>query len=247
MSLYRTSGVVLRNRKLGEADKVVILYTENAGKVAASARGARRTRNRLMPVTQPFIHGNYLFFARTGLDVLSQGEIIASNRKLREDLALMAYATYFAELVDQLVEEKDPNDAVFSLLLVGLYLLNEGTVNLEIARHFFEMRLVSVLGYEPMLYECAVCGKCSGKLGGFDIENGGICCTACSGGQVFRISGETLRVLRELLTGRVNMLKDLKVSDQVLAQVEQVMTAYIEYRLPRPLRSTAFLKQVTGK
>ena len=39
MSQYRDTGVVLRTWKLGEADRIVVLFTEHHGKVRAVAKG----------------------------------------------------------------------------------------------------------------------------------------------------------------------------------------------------------------
>ena len=76
MALYRTEAVVLRTYNLGEADKILTLFTKNRGKVRASARGSRRPRNHLMGVSQVFTHGSFLIFRGKSLDSVSQGTII---------------------------------------------------------------------------------------------------------------------------------------------------------------------------
>ncbi|WP_197517911.1 DNA repair protein RecO, partial [Mycobacterium sp. E796] len=44
MRLYRDRAVVLRQHKLGEADRIVTLLTRDHGLVRAVAKGVRRTR-----------------------------------------------------------------------------------------------------------------------------------------------------------------------------------------------------------
>src|SRR5690606_36846968 len=78
MALYKAEAVVLRSRSLGEADKIVTLFTYERGKVEAVARGVRRPRSRLLGVTQLFIHGRFLPYERKSLDTISQGEIVRS-------------------------------------------------------------------------------------------------------------------------------------------------------------------------
>ena len=110
MALYRTEAVVLRTRNLGEADKILTLFSDKRGKIRAVARGSRRPRNHLMGVSQPFTYGSFLIFKGKNLDSVSQGSIIDAQVYLREDLLKMAHASYI-ELVDRLTEEYDPNQA----------------------------------------------------------------------------------------------------------------------------------------
>ena len=44
--LYRDVGVVLRTYKLGESDRIVVLLTEDHGKVRAVAKGVRKTHSK---------------------------------------------------------------------------------------------------------------------------------------------------------------------------------------------------------
>ncbi len=46
MALYTDEGVVLRTAKLGEADRIITLFTRMHGKVRAVAKGVRRTKSR---------------------------------------------------------------------------------------------------------------------------------------------------------------------------------------------------------
>ena len=80
MGLERVEGVVIRTRDLGEADRIVSLYTRERGKVRAVARGARRPRNRFASLAQVPIHGRFGVFQGRGLGTLSQE---SSSRRSR--------------------------------------------------------------------------------------------------------------------------------------------------------------------
>ena len=86
MVSFKGEGIVLRVRNIGEADRIVTLYTAQKGKIRAAARGARRIRNRLLSPTQVFTHGRYLVFPGKELHTLSQAEIINSYQDFRDDL-----------------------------------------------------------------------------------------------------------------------------------------------------------------
>jgi len=71
MALYKTEGIVIRTRNLGEADRIITLYTRDRGKVEGVARGSRRARSRLMGATQLFTYGHYLMYSGRSLDTMS--------------------------------------------------------------------------------------------------------------------------------------------------------------------------------
>ncbi len=239
--MYKTDGVVLRTRNLGEADKIVTVYTKTKGKVVAVARGARRIRNRLLSSTQMFTHGRYLFFDGKTLDTLCQGEIVLSFQPLRDDLDKMAYAMYLCELVDVFVEEGEPSPEIFVLLINSLKMVNEGQVLLALRR--FELRLMKCLGYHPEMHHCISCGTEPEAIIYFSKE-GGIVCSHCKPqfSTTHIVSRGTWELTKRLLDWEWSRISILHPSAFSLVEIEHCMRDYIDYRLDRPLRSLGFLQ-----
>ena len=90
--LYRTSGIVLKRVDLGEADRVLTLYTRDQGKLRAIAKGVRRTTSRSAGHLEPFTLSDLLLAVGRELDVVSQAETIGAFRDVREDLVLTSHA-----------------------------------------------------------------------------------------------------------------------------------------------------------
>jgi DNA repair protein RecO (recombination protein O) len=179
MPLYSLDAVVIKSRNLGEADKLITLYSRERGKVRAVARGARRPRNRLAASTEIFTHGNYLLFANQGLDNISQCEITESFRGLRESLEGAAAATYCLEIVERMTEEEEPGGDLFPFLLAMLRVLAADEEDLELAVRVFELGLLARLGYLPEFSQCVNCG-CEVKQGAsFSAALGGVLCGDC--------------------------------------------------------------------
>src|SRR3954467_11684218 len=110
MPLYKEQGVVLRSAKLGEADKIVTVMTQGSGKVRAVAKGIRKTTSRFGARLEPFTHVSLmLYHGRGSLDTITQAEIIAPHRGLRDDLALFAAGETMLEAVDKVAEEHERN------------------------------------------------------------------------------------------------------------------------------------------
>jgi len=114
--LNRIEGIVLKTQDYGETNKIVTLYSRDAGKITAMARGAKKPASRLAAITQPFTHGSFLIQQGRGMGTMQQGEQVESFRHIREDIEATAYASFVVELIDRAVDEQTPQASIFNLL-----------------------------------------------------------------------------------------------------------------------------------
>ena len=70
--LYRDEAVVVRQHKLGEADRIITLLTKEHGLVRAVAKGVRRTRSKFGARLEPFAHVDVLLHPGRNLDIVTQ-------------------------------------------------------------------------------------------------------------------------------------------------------------------------------
>ncbi|MGE5573870.1 MAG: DNA repair protein RecO [Bacteroidota bacterium] len=258
MALYRTEGIVLKTRNLGEADRIVTFYSPARGKVRAVARGARRPRSRFVSATQMFAHADFLVFSGKSLDSISQVEVKTSFPRLHDDLTKLAFASYAVELLDAMAEEGGGDEAdqgdeggqgsgeVFGLLLSYLHALSGGR-DPEMTTRAFEIKLASVLGYRPVLDSCARCGSADrGGQVGFDPEAGGVVCAGClgRGPVVVRLSRGTVELLKRLSDLDFERISRLGAGPGARSEMERAMRAHLDYRLDRKLQSLEFLAAV---
>ncbi|MGI6148539.1 MAG: DNA repair protein RecO [Firmicutes bacterium] len=242
MSL-RGEGIVLRVRNMGEADRVVTIYTAHYGKIRAVARGARRVRNRLLSPTQVFTHGRYLVFPGKGLHTISQAEIVNSYQEFRDDLEKMAYASYITELLDSFTEEELPSQELFMLLIAAFSLGTHG--RFALAARAFEVRLMQELGYAPQLHHCLGCGSAVQENLRFSPE-GGVVCPRCAPRyrELLPLSNGTWELMKRLTEWDVSRFGILHPSPVALGELERIMRNYIDFRLDYPLKSLEFLETV---
>src|SRR5687767_14899625 len=174
--LYRTPAVVLKRMDLGEADRILTLFTRDEGKVRAVAKGVRRTTSRSAGHLEPFALSDVLFAVGRELDVISQADTLESFRTIREDLVLTTHAYYLAEAVDLLTEERFENRAVFETLVEALHNLSV-SADARMVLIGFHLRLLHALGYRPELRECVACRVTIGPDSNrFAAHVGGILC-----------------------------------------------------------------------
>src|SRR6478672_3864222 len=134
--VYRAEAVVLRRLSIGETDRVVTLMTRERGKLNAVVKGARGPRSRLGGATEPFTHFNGMLALGQNLDVLTQAEVQNSFSGIRKDLARIGYASYFLEIVEGGVAERQPAPELWDLLVGALGTLEAATTPDVLARAF---------------------------------------------------------------------------------------------------------------
>ena len=156
MALYRDHGIVLRTYKLGEADRIVVLVTEHHGKVRAVAKGVRKTKSKFGSRLEPVSHVAVQLYERRELDIVTQVESVDHFRAIRDDLDRLGRAASMLEAVDQLALEREPNPALYRMLLGGLRTLASRDSELVTAGFFW--KLLSLEGFRPVVDACVVCG-----------------------------------------------------------------------------------------
>jgi len=247
--IYTTEAVVLRRTDLGEADRILTLFTPAYGKVRAVAKGARRTTSRLAGHLEPFTRTQLLLARGRELDIVTQAEGRERLDALRESLWHMSGAWYCSELIDRFLEATDPHPRLYNLYIQTLRLLNEGAASPTppnrgwLVLRYFELRLLDELGYRPALHNCASCGaQLKPELNGFSAELGGVLCPACSGYAQRRLSLPAFKVLRLLQTTNWEAVPNLRMESELQQEIEGVLQVALRYHLDRDLKSWSFLQ-----
>ena len=244
--VYKTQAIVLRQRKLGEADKIVTLFCANLGKVDAVAKGVRRTKSRLGGHVQPLVLGTYLIAEGRDLDIITQAATVEPFAHLREDLDRMSRGLYCAELVDRMMPERSEANPVF-LLLRDTFERLSGEPQIDLAVRFFEMRLLDELGYRPSLETCAVCDRRLEPVTNFwSSAAGGAVGPECAdeGLRLAPMSLNALKVLRLLQRSSFTEAARVRLSAGLAAEVEECLSQHIHFVLEREVRSARFVESV---
>jgi DNA repair protein RecO (recombination protein O) len=221
--------------RLGEADRIVTFVTEGHGKVRAVAKGVRRTKSRFGARLEPLGHVSLLLYQGRELDIVTQAESIEQFRVVREDLDLMGRATSMLEAADQVAQERHANPRLYSMLVGALRALGASRSPLVPAAFF--LKLLALEGFQPLLDQCASCGR-QDDLVAFDLEEGGILCRSCRRGQA--VTPEALDLMRRILGGGLaGVLSEPEGPPG--RQVEAIAARAMEHHLERRLRSLGLL------
>lgn len=244
--LYRSEAIVLRRRDFGEADRLLTLFTPEYGKIRAIAKGARKPQSRKTGHVESFMRSNILFARGRNLDLITQAELVEAYRPLREDLVRVTYASHIVELLDRFTAENDAHPQLYQLLSEALGWLAE-TKDLLLATRYYEMRLLSLVGFQPQLFHCVNCRTIiEPEDQFFSAELGGVLCPDCSraDGKKEPISLGALKMLRYLQTRAYSTVRLLRVRRPLHTELETIMHHYLQHHLERRLHSAGFLKRL---
>jgi DNA repair protein RecO (recombination protein O) len=246
---YKTGGFVLRFIDYGESDRIVTFYTNEFGKVKGIAKGARRSKKRFANAIELFSCSTIIFSKkpRQELVLIENCDVINHYPDIRADLEKTLTASYLIELMDQFTVEGKGNLQLFLLLKDFLELINNGDYSEEIIR-FFEIRLLKLTGYEPVLERCIVCNMPIDKTENpfFNPKNGGIQCVKCRHND-FSFIPVSIGTVKMLLMGKeidIDRIHRLILSKKSLKESREILGSFIQHTLGKELKSLQVLNQI---
>lgn len=242
----RVEAVVLRHMDVGEADRLLTIYTRERGKLRAVAKGARKVRSRKAGHLEPFTRVALLLARGRDWWIVTQAETVDAYLPLREELLRTGFAAYVIELVDRFIYEEGQNDALYRLLVDTL-----GRIAAEadpfLALRYYEVRLLDLLGFRPDLFHCVQCGEeIKAEEQFFSAVQGGAVCPRCGKGlpEARPISLEALRFLRHLQRSSYREAQRANIPPGVRAEMEAVLQHYLTFLLERGLNTPAFIRAI---
>jgi DNA repair protein RecO (recombination protein O) len=240
---YTTEAVVLRSFRLGEADRVLHLYTLDRGRVGAVAKGVRKTKSRFGARLEPLSHVELQLHQGSGeLQTVTGVELLSSHRSAREQPYRLTVGLVAAEAMLRLFPEQEANDRAFHALARFLELLDE--LELRDARPqadplvlSFQLKLLWLAGYLPHVTSCAECGADDG-LSGYSPRAGGAVCRNCASGAL-PLSRDGIVGIEGLLRRPLDEARDADLTPRGAREALGVITSSYEYHGGFRLRTLA--------
>jgi len=255
--LYKTEAIVLRQRKFGEADRILTLFTPTYGKLDAKAKGVRKTTSRMSGHLQPLNRCMVQLAQGHTMEVVAGCDTLESFQPLRDDLGRLSRALYAAELADRFLPERVENVSTYRLLVDTLRHL-QGTTSAgevdsstdrgqDIAVRHYEMKLLERSGFRPELGRCLGCQQALQPVQNFfSPVAGGTYCRSCgagaAGSRALSVNG--LKVLRLLQRASYKEVEGLNLPPALAEEVERHLRSYIVCVLERDVNAAAFVERL---
>ena len=252
MPAFSTPAVLLRRLDYGDFDLITTFFTLEKGKVTLIAKSAKKSTKRFSGILELFsvleIVGST--GKGKGLPVLQEAVLRKPFDGLRADLRKTSYASYWAELINNWMEENFKSVSLFYLFQHALTELNSNQTPANVLNILFQMRLLNISGLKPCLNRCSYCQQDLETIKEakicVDLQKGGILCGNCSSASATRItlSKGTIKQLLWVESGRLSKASRIKFNSAALKEGTEFLEEFVPYHLGRQPRSLKFLRQV---
>jgi len=199
MPLKDSEAIVLRTYPLREADLLVTLFTRAEGKVRGVARSAKKSQRRFGGALEPltYVRAYWEDRERHELARVDSCEVLESPLTKKVTYARAVALGHVAEVLDELLPDREVNDDIFRLALTVLRGLHDDAIWLPLT--YFDLWMTRLVGFLPELSECAVCGQAlNGSRAYFHALADGLMCSADKRLASSEITPESRRAAAEM-------------------------------------------------
>jgi DNA repair protein RecO (recombination protein O) len=243
-----THTLVLREVNYKETDKILTILTPEWGKMTVSARGCRKKGSRLAAGTQLLVYGEMTLYEFRGRWAVREAEPEQLFWGVRQDVEKLALASYFAELMELLSQEEVPAPELLSLILNSLYALDTLQKPQDQVKSTFELKLMSLAGYEPMLEGCGVCGE-EPTEPMLHLREGTLHCRKCreklGDGVSMPLTQGAVAGMRHVVLGNPKRLFSFRLGELDQKRMNDTCEAFVLTQLERGFSTLDFYKMLT--
>lgn len=235
---------MLRQHKLGEADRIVTLLTRRHGLVRAVAKGVRRTRSKFGARLEPFAHIDVQLHPGRNLDIVTQVQTIdAFAVGIVDDYTRYTTACAILETAERLAgEERAPAPRLHALTVGALRAVCDRTRPPDLVLDAYLLRAMTYAGWAPAITSCARCDR-PGPHTAFHVAAGGAVCVHCRPPGAATPTPAVFALLDALNHGR---WADTAAADEsVRKQAGGLVAAHLQWHLERRLRTLPLIERAT--
>ena len=257
---YETyTGIISREVDTGEADRYLTILSAERGKLECYAKGIRRQKSKLASQAGLMSYGEYQLFNNKDRYILTSAKAVEPFYRIREDVVKYAYAAHFLEIAGDVIVEAQAFPQALQTLLNALYVMCFRDMNPDFVSRVFEIRILALSGFAPMLDQCSVCGA-GLEPGGADfaVYGDGLVCGGeeCrnAAGRTVSVSSGALKAIKHVSQCGAAEIFKFTVNGAVASELASVIPAYLRYhfgkdydKLEEAERYRAFEREMHNK
>lgn len=228
MGVIKTKGIILSQNNMGDYDKMCTLLTPDLGKIGCSAKGARKPKSTLMAGTQLLCFGDFLIYKGAGTYHINSCEPIEIFYNLRLDIDKLTYASKVAKIVNDVTDENQNTYRVLQLTLNTIYMISESNKDLDFIFSIFKIRLLSIMGFRPIIGNCSTC-KAKENLRYFSFKDNGLKCENCGklDKGAIKISDSTIKAIRYIILSEPKKIFSFELSSENKTELQIISKIYL--------------------
>lgn len=261
MTEIKQNGLVVKERDLGENDKLLTILTERYGKLVVVAKGVKSVRNRHFACCQLFSYASFGLRKRGNYYYITDSDLLENYYDIRNDISKLSLASFICDVVDDVTQEGNNDDEILRLCLNMLYAISKEIKPLEFIRAVFEIRISAELGFSPDVEACSVCNEFETDIYYFGIIDGNIVCERCKNKPIFTnvenpflerglekpvsiVSKSVLSAIKYIISVKQSRILSFNLDDSELFSFYDVAERYLLNHLERSFYSLDFYKSL---
>ncbi|HRY60533.1 MAG TPA: DNA repair protein RecO [Patescibacteria group bacterium] len=241
---YKTQGIVIGKRDFFEADKILTVFTQDLGKIQIKAKGLKRALAKMAGHLEVFNLVELELIKGKNMYIVIGAQIIDSFEDIKKDFDRTGVYYYFCEVLDKILEEGVRHKNTFAFFLSLLEELKKKETNLLLLTVYFELNVLSYLGFKPEFLVCVGCrDEISGHKFYFSEDRGGILCETCSDKDLYsnKISQNAIKLMRLIVEKDFGFIGKVVMEKEIQEEAKRINAFFLEHVLGRELKSKQFL------
>lgn len=245
-----SDGIVLRQRKIANNRRMIVIFTKQYGKISAGTSINERNRSRSALALRPFSFAEYDLFRGRESYSINSASVRKSYFSIGEDYEKFLTASAFLEYLDKILQDEEPMPGIFDLAMDFMESISATKQNPDTLLYAFIIKSFRFLGVSPELKCCVNCGKASeefgsdgrgrtpGKIKLFSVTSGGIICEGCAerekssvGTLIYRPSFDIIEVFRFFLSKPIRTFEKVSLKPEVSDMIRKILAEYTRFYL----------------
>ena len=234
MGIIKTKGIILAQNNMGDNDKMVTVLTPDLGKIGCAARGARKQKSTLMAGTQFLCFGEFMIYKGVSSYNINSCEPIEIFYNIRLDIEKLKYAVEVAKIANDVTEENEGSYKILQLVLNTLYMISESDKDLDFILSVYKLRLLSIIGFRPMIEKCTSCNE-KDELMYFSFRDNGLKCKFCKTQDkgAIELSPATVKAIKFIIWAESKKIFSFDMSEENKKQLKLLTKIYLNKCIER--------------
>lgn len=228
MGIIKTKGIVLAQNNMGDNDKMITILTPDLGKIGCAARGARRPKSTLMAGTQFLCFADFIIYKGVSSYSINSADPIEIFYNIRLDIEKLKYAVEVTKIANDVTEENEGSYKILQLVLNTLYMISESDKDLDFILSIYKLRLLSIIGFRPVIDKCATCNE-KKELKFFSFRDNGLKCANCKKQDTgaVELSEATAKAIKYIILVEPKKIFSFDMSDENKKQLNLLSKIYL--------------------
>ena len=234
MGVIKTKGIVLAEHNMGDNDKMVTVLTPDLGKIGCAAKGARRPKSALMAGTQFLCFADFGIYKGVSSYNINSADPIEIFYNVRLDFDKLKVVSEVAKIASDVTDENQSSYKILQLVLNTIYMISEYDYDLDFILSVYKLRLLSIIGFRPIVEHCCNCGN-KENIKYFSFKDNGLKCDACGrqDKSAIEVSEATVKAIKFIIWADPKKIFSFNMSEENKAQLKLLTKVYLNNCLER--------------